>query len=278
MILTMMAAALLQAPTLPVQSMVRQGTPRPKATVSARPPARSRVVVDAGHGGRDPGAPVYGSTLREKDIALRVAMQLGNELRERGVDVTYTRTRDTLIARVDRGRIANDAKADLFISIHVNAANPRWRQPDAARGFETFFQGIATTDDARNVEAREAEAERFETEGGTRSDPLDFIVNDMLRNEYLRESSDLASIVQRYLGRVHPGPDRGVKQANFTVLLAAFMPAVLVELGFGTNPNEAAFLTSASRQRALARAIAEATIEYLERHQARVSGGLSSAP
>lgn len=278
MIMTMMAAAMLQAASLPVQSVVTPGTrARPAATAAAPgKKARARVVVDAGHGGRDPGAPLEGTRIREKDVALQVAMRLGDELRDRGVDVIYTRTRDTLIARRDRGRIANEAKADLFISIHVNAANPRWKDPSAARGFETFFQGIAATEDARDVEARERESEQFEN-GAGQSDALDFIVTDMLRNEYLRESSDLATIIQRHMGRIHPGPNRGVKQANFTVLLTAFMPAVLVEVGFGTNRHEAAFLLSAARQKSLAAAVADATMEYLERHQARISGGMTSS-
>lgn len=278
MILTMVVAAMLQASPLPVQAVVK-GNVRPRAATSvvAKPKApRPRVVVDAGHGGRDPGAPLRGTSIREKDVALQVALQLGDVLKSRGVDVVYTRTRDTLIARRDRGRIANEAAADLFLSIHVNAANPKWKDPGAARGFETFFQGLATTDDARDVEARERESERFEN-GAAQTDALDFIVTDMLRNEYLRESSDLASIIQRHLGGVHPGPNRGVKQANFTVLLTAFMPAVLVEIGFGTNRHEAAFLLSTSRQQSLARAVADATMEYLERHQARVSGGTSSS-
>ena len=277
MITTMIVAALLQASPLPVQAVVKGGArPKPATAAVTRNPRRSRVVVDAGHGGRDPGAPIQGTHVREKDIALQVALRLGDALRDRGVEVVYTRTRDTLIARKDRGLMANAAKADLFISIHVNAANPRWKDPGAARGFETFFQGIATTDDAREVEARERESERFE-DGGGQGDALDFIVADMMRNEYLRESSDLATIIQRHLGGVHPGPNRGVKQANFTVLLTAFMPAVLVEVGFGTNRQEAAYLLSATRQARLAEAIAHATMEYLQRHEARVSGGTASS-
>jgi N-acetylmuramoyl-L-alanine amidase len=195
------------------------------------------------------------------------------------VDVFYTRTRDTLIALHDRGRIANEAKGDVFISIHVNAANPRWKDPGAARGFETYFLAAARTEDARRVEEMENESVRFESEVDVpNGDPLSFILSDMMQNEHLRESADLADIVQRHLRGVHRGPDRGVKQAGFRVLINAFMPAVLVELGFGTNADEAAFLTTSARQKALARAVADATMEYLDRHRARISGGLSSAP
>ena len=278
MMITLMTAMLLQASSLPVQAVVKSGA-RPKPAVAApRTARRPRVVVDAGHGGRDPGAPLQGTMLREKDVALKVALQLGEILKNRGVDVVYTRTRDTLIALDDRGRIANDARGDLFISIHVNAANPRWRNPGAARGFETYFLATAKTEDAKRVEEMENESVRFETEVDVPAgDPLSFILSDMMQNEHLRESADLADIVQRHLRAVHRGPDRGVKQAGFRVLTNAFMPAVLVELGFGTNVEEAAFLTASSRQRAMAVAVADATMEFLERHRARVSGGAASS-
>jgi N-acetylmuramoyl-L-alanine amidase len=279
MIITMMAAALLQASPLPVQAVVKSGSrSRPAAATKARKIQRPKVVVDAGHGGRDPGAPMRGTSMREKDVALQVALHLGGILKERGVDVVYTRTRDTLIALDDRGRIANEARGDLFISIHVNAANPGWKDPSAARGFETYFLAAAKTEDAKRVEEMENEAVRFETEVEVpNGDPLSFILSDMMQNEHLRESADLADIVQRHLRSVHRGPDRGVKQAGFRVLNHAFMPAILVELGFGTNAEEAAFLTTTARQRAMAIAVADATMEFLERHRARVSGGTASS-
>lgn len=218
------------------------------------------------------------TSLREKDIALQVALKVGDALRSKGVDVVFTRTKDTLIALHDRGRIANQAKGDVFISIHVNAANPGWRNPDAARGFETYFLAEARTEDARRVEEMENESIRFESDVDVQTnDPLSFILSDMMQNEHLRESLDLAEIVQKHMEGVHPGPNRGVKQAGFRVLVTAFMPAVLVELGFGTNAEEAAFMASPSKQRTIARAIADATREYLERHQRRVSGGAAGA-
>jgi N-acetylmuramoyl-L-alanine amidase len=234
--------------------------------------SRSRVVIDAGHGGRDPGGPMRRG-LSEKDITLQVALKVGNALRARGVDIVFTRTTDTLVALDDRGRIANESRAQLFISIHVNAANPNWRHPEAARGFETYFLAEAKTEDARRVEEMENASVKFESASKLDSnDPLSFILSDMRQNEHLRESSDLAEIVQRHLHGIHPGPDRGVKQAGFRVLVSAFMPAVLVELGFGTNADDAAFITTPAKQRVMANAIAEATIEYLERYQRRVGG------
>ena len=281
MIMTMLVAAVLQAPTLPVQSMVRDGSRKPSAPTAAakaRPAAGPRVVIDAGHGGRDPGAPMRSNArIREKDVTLEVALKLGEVLRARGVDVVFTRTTDTLIALDDRGHLANQADGDVFISIHVNAANPNWKDPGAARGFETYFLAAAKTEDARRVEEMENEAVRFESKRETPTgDPLSFILNDMLQNEHLRESSDLAEIVQQHLKVVHPGPSRGVKQAGFRVLVNAFMPAVLVELGFGTNAAEAEFLASPNRQREMAKAVGDATIEYLERYQRRISGGAAA--
>jgi N-acetylmuramoyl-L-alanine amidase len=235
---------------------------------------RYLVVVDAGHGGPDHGmvGPLGAPhTLYEKDITLAVALKVGAALRRRGIDVVQTRTTDTLIALSDRGRIANEHKGDLFLSIHVNAANPNWHDPAAARGFETYFLAEAKTEDARRVERIENEAVRFETGAdATQSDPVNFIIDDMHQNEHLRESSELAAIIQQRLGTVHPGPDRGVKQAGFRVLVTAFMPAVLVEIGFGTNKAEARFLSQPSSQATLANAIAGATAEYLARYARRV--------
>lgn len=281
MMSSLILAAALQVGSLPVQQQVQDGS-KPRVVKASRAvPARTAahtVVVDAGHGGVDPGAPVQVGSLREKDITLQVAMKVGDALRRRGLKVIYTRTRDTLISRSDRGRIANQAAGDVFLSIHVNAANPGWKKPEAARGFETYFLGVAKTEDSRRVEEMEEESGRFETQPqGARKDPLDFILTDMLQNEHLRESSDLAEIVQRHLHRIHPGPNRGVKQAGFTVLVSAFMPAVLVEIGFGTNAEEARFLASDTRQREMAEAIAEATREYLQRHERRVGAGTGRA-
>src|SRR6185503_6910820 len=279
MILSAFVAVALQVGPLPVQSVVRPGSQtRTPATAVRRRDARSslpRVVVDAGHGGVDVGGPMrLGDRVHEKDITLQVALKLGDALRARGVDVVYTRTRDTLIALSDRGKIANQSNGDVFISIHVNAANPRWQNPGSARGFETYFLAEARTDDARRVEEMENESVRFEaTDNVAADDPLNFILSDMKQNEHLRESSDLAEVVQKHIGAMHPGPSRGVKQAGFRVLVTAFMPAVLVELGFGTNAAEAEFLASPAQQDALARAIADAAMDYLQRYEGRLAGG-----
>jgi len=192
------------------------------------------------------------------------------------MDVTMTRTRDTLIALDDRGRIANAVHGDVFVSIHVNAANLAWKHPGAARGYETYFLAEAKTEDAKRVERMENESVHFETGSSSeKDDPLTFIKMDMAQNEHLRESSELAAIIQRRLGTMEPGPSRGVKQAGFRVLVTAYMPAVLVEIGFGTNVEEARFLKNPAKQREIANAVAAAVDEYLDHYERRLG---STAP
>jgi N-acetylmuramoyl-L-alanine amidase len=275
-----MFAPVLLALALHAQGAVSSGV-QPRAVaqqpVEARQPAHRRlVVVDAGHGGPDAGmhGPIgQRTTLYEKDITLAVAKRLAHELQSRGVDVLMTRTTDTLIALEDRGKIANAAKGDLFISIHVNAANPTWKDPGAARGFETYFLAEAKTEDERRVAQMENEVVRFERNADpVQESGLGFILKDMAQNEQLRESSDLAATIQSHLKRIHPGPSRGVKQAGFMVLVTAFMPSVLVEIGFGTNPAEAAYISGDSGQRTIANAVADAAMEYLAHYERRVTG------
>jgi N-acetylmuramoyl-L-alanine amidase len=243
-------------------------------TATARPRAKRRIVIDAGHGGPDNGmtGPIGGRPkIREKDITLAVSRELAKTLRRRGYEVVMTRTTDTLIGLYDRGPIANEKGGDLFVSIHVNAANLRWRRPGDARGFETYFLAEAKTEDERRVERMENEAIRFETAAqAPKDDPLSFIIHDMAQNEHLRESQELAAAIQDGIGNVHPGPSRGVKQAGFVVLTTAFMPAVLVEIGFGTNVAEARYLATPARQREIAEAIANATTSYLEAYERRL--------
>jgi N-acetylmuramoyl-L-alanine amidase len=255
------------------------GRERRPGTPASDRAARPVVVVDAGHGGPDRG--MKGTTsgkrpVHEADITLAVAKKLRAALVGRGIDVVMTRTTDTLIALRDRGRIANEAGATLFLSIHVNAANPRWRNPRSARGFETYFLSDAKTEDDRRVAEMENEADKFLDDGAEPGDPLAFVLSDMVQNEYLRESSELATTIQSGIRPVHPsGADRGVKQAGFVVLIATHKPAVLVELGFGTNASEATWLASARGQQALADAIAASTEKYLRDYARRGGAALS---
>jgi N-acetylmuramoyl-L-alanine amidase len=195
-------------------------------------------------------------------VTLAVARRLAQLLRENpDYNVRMTRDADTLIALRDRSRLANGWRGDgqpaLFISIHANAANSR-----SAHGFETYFLSEALTEDARRVAAMENAAQRFESPDRSDMDPLSFILHDLRQNRYLHESSHYASLVQRRLGEIHPGPNRGVKQAGFVVLNGAFMPAVLVELGFISNPSEERMLADPDRQMRFAQQLARSVDDY----------------
>jgi len=258
------------AATLPASRAAAE-PPRPAAAapVQARraaapaAPARKRlVVIDAGHGGVDPGA-IGPAGVREKDVALAVARRLAAILREDpSFEVRMTRDRDTLVALTDRTRLANRWRAEgqdaLFMSIHTNAHDRA-----SVRGFETFFLSEARTEDARRVAQMENAAQQYESP--TRQlDPLSFIMHDLRQNKYLRDSSDWAAMIQNRLAAVHPGPNRGVKQAGFVVLNGAFMPAVLVELGFITHPAEEKMLSDSAYQGRLARQLAAGVRDFFE--------------
>jgi N-acetylmuramoyl-L-alanine amidase len=243
----------------------------PAAAQRSADAPRRLVVIDAGHGGVDPGARGPGGA-REKDITLAVARRLAALLREdRSLEVRLTRDRDTLIALRDRPRMANRWRGEggrgdrpaLFLSIHANAHRSR-----AARGYETYFLSEAKTEDARRVAAMENAAEQYEEPDSGPADELGFILADLRQNLYLRESSGWAELIQQRLGAVHPGPDRGVKQAGFMVLNGAFMPAVLVELGFITHGAEERLLAHPERQQELARQLARAVADYFQQSAA----------
>ncbi|MFL5508297.1 MAG: N-acetylmuramoyl-L-alanine amidase [Gemmatimonadaceae bacterium] len=251
-------------------------TSTPVRTAAVRRVTRQLVVIDAGHGGPDAGmrgpigSPVW---FVEKDVTLSIATKLATVLRARGFDVLMTRTTDTLIALADRGRIANANHGDVFISIHCNAPGSNTAAGARERGFETYFLAEAKTEDERRVQDMENESVKFETgANASKGDPLSFIITDMAQNEHLRESSDLAETIQTGLIDVHPGPNRGVQQANFAVLRGSYMPAVLVEVGFGSNQSEATYLSDQSNQRALARNVAESVVAYLAHYESRVGG------
>ena len=231
------------------------------------------ITIDPGHGGIDPGNPgvFFPRGTREKDVTLAVGLLLRDELKRQGVGVQMTRTSDTLIALGDRGAFCTEA-CDLFVSIHVNSLARRRGYTDI-RGFETYFLAEAKTEDAARVARMENEAVRFE--GGPapadREVGIDFILKDLQLNEHLRESARAAELVQRELGTVHTGEGRGVKQAGFMVLTTARRPAILVELGYSTNPQDGQFLTTRSSQKAMAAALADAIVAYLLEYERKTS-------
>jgi N-acetylmuramoyl-L-alanine amidase len=226
----------------------------------AAPPADPEiaVVVDAGHGGSDFGARGTEGA-REKDLVLAIARRTGQALAERGIRVVYTREKDVFVTLAERTEIANRARADLFLSIHANSAP----DPDA-RGSETYFLS-ADASDEEALRTALAENEVFRQEG-TAADSVDVvgsILGDMIRSDHLQRSSRVAAAIQRGLARL-PVPSRGVKQAPFAVLSGVNMPAVLVEVGFLSHPDEERRLRARDGQSALATAIAEAVRTGLE--------------
>jgi len=267
------------APTGSAAAPTVTAAPAP-APVRTRPAPRVSapkvIVIDAGHGGPDRGMTGPIGTpqwFTEKDVTLSVAKKITTVLRARGFDVLMTRTTDTLIALSDRGRMANSNHGDVFISIHCNAPGSNTAAGARERGFETYFLAEAKTEDERRVQDMENESVKFETGANApKGDPLNFIITDMAQNEHLRESSDLAQTIQQGLIDVHPGPNRGVQQANFSVLRGSYMPAVLIEIGFGSNQSEATYLSDQANQRALARNIAESVIAYLQHYDSRIGG------
>jgi N-acetylmuramoyl-L-alanine amidase len=246
----------------PAPAPAAAARPPPSLPAPGRPsPHRRLVVIDAGHGGVDPGAIGRGG-LREKEVTLAVSRQLAEILRgDTLFEVRMTRDRDTLIALTDRPRMANgwrrEGQPAVFISVHTNAADNR-----TAHGFETYFLSEARTEDARRVAQMENAAQRFESPATRTLDPLAFILHDLRQNRYLRDSADWAAMIQRRLAAAHPGPNRGVKQAGFVVLNGAFMPAVLVELGFISNAEEEAMLRDPAQQRRMAQELANGIRDF----------------
>ena len=247
------------------------------AASTSAPASRLRrrhvVVVDPGHGGEDPGNPCRHcpAGITEKDIALRVGLQLRDELERRGVQVRLTRASDTRPSL--RARAATcSAECDLFVSLHVDALAPKGRRRNAAlRGFSAYIIGEENTEDARRVAQMENEALRYDSlDTGSGNSALDFILRDLQMNEYLRESARAATLLHGEVASIHPGDNRGVRKfTNIAVLNLARRPAMLVEMGFGDHPGDAKFLADPRSQRQLAAAIARSIESYLVEYEVR---------
>jgi len=237
------------------------------------------VTVDAGHGGVDPGNPgrYFPAGITEKNVTLQMALLVRDELLRQGVGVIMTRTTDTLINLFDRAPYCADA-CELFVSLHVNSLA---RRPGytSVRGFDTYFLGEAKTEEAGRVARMENDAIRYEapSAAGPSAGGLEFILRDLQANEYLRESARAAELVQASLDPVHSGDNRGVKQAGYAVLTTARRPAILVEMGFSTNPEDGRLLSSRTSQKQLARAIADAIVNYLREFERKSGVGPDTA-
>ncbi|MBN1117980.1 MAG: N-acetylmuramoyl-L-alanine amidase [Bacteroidales bacterium] len=221
------------------------------------------VVLDAGHGGKDPGA--IGLKSKEKDIVLAITLLVGKYINEYlpDVNVVYTRDTDTLPPLHERARIANEAKADLFISIHANS-----NKKTSAYGTETWVMGLHKSEENLEVAKKENSVITYEEnyhakyEGFDPNDIESYIMMSLMQDIYLDQSLSVASLVQnQFRDRVNR-KDRGVKQAGFLVLWQTSMPSILIETGFISNPHEEEFLISKQGQEYLASAIFRAFRDY----------------
>lgn len=223
------------------------------------------IVIDAGHGGKDPGA--MGKKSKEKDIALAVALKTGHYIEQNlsGVKVVYTRKTDKFVELHRRGQIANEANADLFISIHCNSNNSH-----SPYGAETYALGVEEKRTKRNMEVAMTENAAIMLEENQQDIYAGFNPNSeeslisltLFQSEHLMQSLDLASRIQKQFKERVGRKDRGVHQAGFLVLWRTAMPSVLVELGYISNSTEEAFLLSEKGQSYMASAIYRAVKEY----------------
>lgn len=232
------------------------------------------VVIDPGHGGKDPGA-VNGRNL-EKTINLNVALKMGSLIENncKNVKVIYTRKTDVFVELERRGEIANKAGADLFISIHTNSAKTK-----SAKGAETFLLGVEENRTSANlsVAMEENKAILYESDYETRyegydpNSPESLIIFEFMQNEYQKESLKFADMVQKQLISHARRPDRGVHQAGFLVLWKAAMPSILVELGFISNTEECRYMTSQKGVDELGSSLYRAFVKYLEEYCKQMS-------
>lgn len=231
-----------------------------------------KVVIDAGHGGKDPGA-IGPSQLLEKDMNLDIAFRLKSLLEDLyGLKVVMTRDSDVFIPLGDRTAIANREAADIFISIHCNAAPKKKRALKNMRGVETYFLSLAKTDDARATAAMENAAIQFEQpdKKNANIDDIQLILWDVMQNEFLKESSDLAEMIQEELSSAISVPNRGVSQAGFYVLNGAYMPSVLVESSFISHPEEEKMLKKTYFRQSIADGIAKGLEIFAKRYRCKL--------
>jgi N-acetylmuramoyl-L-alanine amidase len=223
---------------------------------------RKKIVIDAGHGGKDPGGrKLFG--LKEKEMNLLVAKELYEVLKgEDMFDVLLTRQDDTFVPLSDRSNIANNFKADLFISIHANASRDR-----REKGFEIYFMSEKASDPgAAEVADYENSVVGLEDNGG-QQDATAMLLHSMARNEYLNEGSRLAGLVGAEMEKRTPFANRGVKQAAFYVLRGTYAPGILVEMGFMTNSGDEKGLNDKKVRAKIANAIYRGVMKYAQMKQ-----------
>ena len=226
------------------------------------------LVIDPGHGGKDPGA--IGKRGKEKNINLSVALKLGNLIREncKDVDIVYTRQKDVFVALDRRAQIANNAKADLFISIHTNSV----AKGRTVRGTETYTLGLHRTDDNLEVAKKENSVILIESDyeqryaGFNPNSSESYIIFEFLQDKNMEKSVQLATHIQKQFKTTAKRIDKGVHQAGFLVLRETTMPGVLVELGYISTPDEERYLLTEAGTSALAQSIYKAFLSYRQKN------------
>ncbi len=229
-----------------------------------------RVVIDAGHGGKDEGATAR-SGLLEKELVLDVSRRLAKLLEVRKLQVVLTRGSDRFVPLEVRTSRANDARGDLFISIHANAAKSR-----RVRGIETYFVSLEASDAAsRQVADRENEALGRGGAAAPAVDPFLALLGDMISTDHMVDSNAFAKFAQEELADLDAASSRGVKQAPFVVLMGVQMPAALIEIGFLSNDHDAKSLSQVAHRQRVAEALERAVVAFGKRYDAR--RGIASA-
>lgn len=240
-------------------------------TAEAVPSKPFTVVIDAGHGGKDPGA--IGKIAKEKNLNLEVALLTGKMIKERfpDVKVVYTRQTDIFIPLQKRADIVNSNNADLFICIHTNSSESK-----AAQGVETFVLGTEKMDKNLDVAMRENAVIKLEADYQTAYQGFDpnsidsYIMFELMQNVYMDQSLQFATFIQRqFVDDLHRA-DRGVRQAAFWVLLKSACPSILLEMGFISNVEEEKFLASEKGQQAMASSLCNAFAQFLRRSSAPI--------
>ncbi len=221
------------------------------------------IVIDAGHGGRDPGAIGYRGT-KEKDVNLGIALKLGKliEKNHKDIKVVYTRNDDRFIELYRRGQIANENNGKLFVSIHCNSTDDR---PGTLKGSEVYLLRPGRTEDAIRIAEKENSVIKLEEGYQERYKYLsdeNFILTAMASTANVKHSEKFAELISEKFEKSLPLKNNGVKQAGFYVLVGASMPSVLIETGYINHPEDELFLRSESGQQKLAEAIYKAIIEY----------------
>ena len=240
---------------------------RPDEAVSS---AIRTIVIDPGHGGKDPGAIGPGG-IREKDVVLGIALHLRDLLKQhRGIKVFLTREKDIFIPLADRTRMANKWNADLFVSIHANATSGSRKKKETTRGYKVYFLSQAKNEEDKLAAMRENAVIELEEKPRNYS-ALQNVLIDLAGNEYLRESQELSILLdQKFeaaLGRRISRQAKGIGQANFWVLNGAYMPSILIETGYISNRAEERLLKSRQFQKSIANAIFEVLLSFKKKYE-----------